>query len=98
MVAVTVPEKGVYNHGLIEPACAFLCDCRLAISADEPVAQGGRYQLRPQGRWDVQRQMTFDAAFIRYLNEWQIPSVDVTLMGLSRLMHDRTGRFIAGRA
>jgi hypothetical protein len=50
MVAVTVPEKGVYNHGLIEPAGAFLCDCRLAISADEPVAQSGRHQVRPQGR------------------------------------------------
>jgi lysophospholipase L1-like esterase len=33
---------------------------------------------RHLGLWDVQRQMTFNAAFVRYLNEYQIPSVDIT--------------------
>jgi SGNH hydrolase-like domain, acetyltransferase AlgX len=33
---------------------------------------------RDQGMPDVARQMAFDAAFVRYLNERQIPAIDIT--------------------
>src|SRR5262249_60703048 len=37
-----------------------------------------------ESRWrhlgirDIINQMTFDAAFVHYLSEWQIPSIDIT--------------------
>ena len=33
---------------------------------------------RHLGILDIPRQMAFDAAFVRYLNEYQIPSIDIT--------------------
>ncbi len=42
------------------------------------IHRGDEVRWRHLGVWDISRQTDFDAAFVRHLNECQIPSIDLT--------------------